>query len=262
MKCGGGERRGCAADERRAAVRLWSGDGATCRSPSGEYDNAIPVSSLAAHSTGRGSREDARGGGRDERGGDRAPHPRPAGERPPRRARRGGHGARARTRAASFPLLLPRGERATIAGPRRRGLGRDDAVDVDDEEEDEESSSIAEPSPAEPGDASRDASPSSGASSSPASINPFASWSRRLQRVGRRRRPPRRPVPRRLRRRYRVRPRRRARPARGARRHRRGDGAGDREDGPLEARRDGSRAIPPRDPRSTAPRGSRRYFTT
>ena len=57
-------------------------------------------------------------------------------------------------------------------------------MDVDDEEEDEESSSIAEPSPAEPGDASRDASPSSGASSSPASNpNPFASWSRRLQRA-------------------------------------------------------------------------------
>ena len=99
------------------------------------------------------------------------------------RTRRGGHGAR--TRAASFPPSPPRRPR-DVREPAARGLGRDDAVDVHDdeeEEEDDESSSIAEPSPAEPGDASRDASPSSGASSSPASNpNPFAAWSRRLQR--------------------------------------------------------------------------------
>ena len=101
-----------------------------------------------------------------------------------RGARRGGHGARARTRAPSFPPPPPRRTRDDREPAAQGGLGRDDAVDVDDEEEDEESSSIAEPSPAEPGDASRDASPSSGASSSPASNpNPFASWSRRLQRA-------------------------------------------------------------------------------
>ena len=103
-----------------------------------------------------------------------------------RAARRGGHGARARarTRAPSFPPPPPRRTRDDREPAAQGGLGRDDAVDVDDEEEDEESSSIAEPSPAEPGDASRDASPSSGASSSPASNpNPFASWSRRLQRA-------------------------------------------------------------------------------
>ena len=81
------------------------------------------------------------------------------------RTRRGGHGAR--TRAASFPPSPPRRPR-DVREPAARGLGRDDAVDVHDdeeeEEEDDESSSIAEPSPAEPGDASRDASPSSGAS--------------------------------------------------------------------------------------------------
>lgn len=99
-----------------------------------------------------------------------------------RAARRGGHGTR--TRAPSFPPHPPRRPRDDRE-PAARGLGRDDAVDVDDEEEeDDESSSIAEPSPAEPGDASRDASPSSGASSSPASNpNPFAAWSRRLQRA-------------------------------------------------------------------------------
>ena len=103
-----------------------------------------------------------------------------------RAARRGGHGARARarTRAPSFPPPPPRRTRDDREPAAQGGLGRDDAVDLDDEEEDEESSSIAEPSPAEPGDASRDASPSSGASSSPASNpNPFASWSRRLQRA-------------------------------------------------------------------------------
>ena len=101
-----------------------------------------------------------------------------------RAARRGGHGARARTRAPSFPPPPPRRTRDDREPAAQGGLGRDDAVDVDDEEEDEESSSIAEPSSAEPGDASRDASPSSGASSSPASNpNPFASWSRRLQRA-------------------------------------------------------------------------------
>ena len=100
-----------------------------------------------------------------------------------RAARRGGHEARTR-RGPSFPPHPPRRPRDDRE-PAARGLGRDDAVDVDDDEDgDDESSSIAEPSPAEPGDASRDASPSSGASSSPASNpNPFAAWSRRLQRA-------------------------------------------------------------------------------
>ena len=98
------------------------------------------------------------------------------------RTRRGGHGAR--TRAASFPPS-PRGDRATFASQRRgaRPGRRRGCARRREEEDDDESSSIAEPSPAEPGDASRDASPSSGASSSPASNpNPFAAWSRRLQR--------------------------------------------------------------------------------
>ena len=138
-------------------------------------------------------------------------------------------------------------------------------MDVDDEEDgDDESSSIAEPSPAEPGDASRDASPSSGASSSPASNpNPFAAWSRRLQRsvVA----DDRRGVP------FRVASAADIASALADARAllgERADIAGEmaraiEEDGPLEAATwDGSRAIPPRRPRSTAPRGSRRYSTT
>ena len=179
-----------------------------------------------------------------------------------RAARRGGHGARTR-RGPSFPPHPPRRPRDDRE-PAARGLGRDDAVDVDDEEDgDDESSSIAEPSPAEPGDASRDASPSSGASSSPASNpNPFAAWSRRLQRAVVA--DDRRGVP------FRVASAADIASALADARAllgERADIAGEmaraiEETAFSDATWDGSRAIRPRRPRSTAPRGSRRYSTT